>query len=134
MVCGWLCSPRADASLRSVILSVAERTAGVDADALAEAIDDGRARRAVMDDFAEATGDTVQGSPHLFLPGGTAMHNPGVEMRWEGEKGKGFPVVESDRPGVYADLLRLASAGRERRRAARVSGTARWAARAGAAW
>ena len=99
-------------SLRSVILSVAERTAGVDADALAEAIDDGRARRAVMDDFAEATGDTVQGSPHLFLPGGTAMHNPGVEMRWEGEKGKGFPVVESDRPGVYADLLWSAAAGR----------------------
>lgn len=97
-------------SLRSVILSVAAQLEAVDAEALAEAIDDGRARRRVMDDFVEATGDAVRGSPHLFLPGGTDVHNPGVEMHWEGEKGMGFPVVDSDRPEVYAELLRSASA------------------------
>ncbi len=98
-------------SLRSVILAVAVETDGVDADALAEALDDGRARRAVMDDFTEATGDAVQGSPHLFLPGGTGIHNPGIEMHWEGEEGRRRVVVESDRPEAYAELLRSASAG-----------------------
>ncbi len=97
-------------SLRSVILAVAAENDGVDADALAEALDEGRARRAVMDDFAEAKGDTVQGSPHLFLPGGKDVHNPGIEMHWEGEKEEGALVVEWDRPEVYADLLREASA------------------------
>ena len=97
-------------SLRSVILEVAAENDGVDADALAEALDEGRARRAVMDDFAEAKGDTVQGSPHLFLPGGKDVHNPGIEMHWEGEKEEGALVVEWDRPDVYADLLREASA------------------------
>ncbi len=97
-------------SVRSVILSVAAQLEAVDADALAESIDDGRARRSVMDDFTEATGDAVRGSPHLFLPDGTDVHNPGVEMHWEGEKGRGFPVVDSDRPEVYAELLRSASA------------------------
>ncbi|MDQ3679040.1 MAG: DsbA family protein [Actinomycetota bacterium] len=99
-------------SLRPVILDAASRTRAVDVDALADALDEGRARRTVMDDFEEATGGTVRGSPHVFLPDGTDSHNPGVEMHWEGEKGRGFPVVDSDRPDVYFDLLRAAAASR----------------------
>lgn len=96
-------------SIRSVVLDVAHETQVVDVGALAEAIDQGRARRSIMDDVEEATGDSVQGSPHLFLPDGTDVHNPGIEMRWEGEKGTGFPVVDSDRPEVYYELLRVAA-------------------------
>lgn len=96
-------------SLRSVILDVAAECPTVDADALADALDAGRARRAVMDQFEVATTDAVQGSPHLFLSDGTNAHNPGVDMHWEGEQGVGFPVVESDDPSVYVDLLRGAA-------------------------
>lgn len=99
-------------SLRNVILDAAGEAGVVDVDALADALDHGRARRRVMDDFEEAGGGTVQGSPHLFLPDGTDVHNPGIEMHWEGEKGKGFPVVDSDQPDVYADLLRAAAVSR----------------------
>ena len=92
-------------SLRTVILDVAEECEQVDVKALAAAIDDGRARRSLMDQADVSMTDTVQGSPHLFLSDGSDVHNPGVELRWEGEKGKGFPVVTADDPSVYADLL-----------------------------
>ena len=92
-------------SLRSVVLDVAAECGAVDVEVLAKALDEGRARRAVMDQAEEAAGDAVQGSPHLFLPDGSDAHNPGVALRWEGEKGKGFPVVEADDPSVYTDLL-----------------------------
>jgi predicted DsbA family dithiol-disulfide isomerase len=93
-------------SLRSVILDVAAGCSQVDVDALAEALDDGRARRALLDQHRAAeAGDEVDGSPHLFLPDGTNAHNPGIEMHWEGEQGQGFPVVTKDDPSVYGDLL-----------------------------
>lgn len=95
-------------SLRNVILDAAGESAAVDVDALADAIDHWRARRWVMEDFEEAGDGAVQGSPHLFLPDGTDSHNPGIELHWEGEKGRGFLVVDSDEPDVYAELLRVA--------------------------
>ncbi len=96
-------------SLRNVILDAAAESAAVDVDVLADALDHGRARHRVMDDFEQACGDTVQGSPHLFLPDGTDVHNPGIEIHWQGEKGTGFPVVDSDQPDVYVELLRGAA-------------------------
>ena len=92
-------------SLRSVVLDVAEACAEVDAAALAAALDDGRCRAALMEMAAEAASDRVKGSPHLFLPDGTDAHNPGVRLR-EAEHEHAAPVVESDDPGVYGDLLR----------------------------
>jgi predicted DsbA family dithiol-disulfide isomerase len=93
-------------SLRSVVLEVAAGCPEVDVDALAEALDDGRARRALVDQHqAAVAADEVKGSPHLFLPDGTNAHNPGIEMHWEGEQGQGFPVVTKDDPSVYGDLL-----------------------------
>ena len=93
-------------SVRSVILEVARSCDTVDVDALAAALDHGRARRAVIEQHRQAeAGDDVNGSPHVFLPDGYAVHNPGIEMHWEGEHGRGFPVVTKDDPSIYGDLL-----------------------------
>lgn len=97
-------------SLRGVILEVAEECAGVDGRALAEALDSGVARRMMMEQAAEASTDTIQGSPHLFLPDGSDVHHPGVGLHWEGDKGRGFPVVHADDPSVYVELLERAVA------------------------
>ena len=91
-------------SMRHVILEVATNCDSVDSGALAAALDDGRCRRAVMDDLAVAKSSDVNGSPHVFAPGMDA-HNPGVQMHWEGEHGVGFPVVDKDDPSVYEELL-----------------------------
>jgi len=97
-------------SLRSVILEVAAACGSVDVDRLRAALDDGRARGAVMGQHAAAAGWGVKGSPHLFLPDGTDVHNPGVELRWEGEHGRGFPVVTGDDPAVFTGILQRAAA------------------------
>lgn len=96
--------------LRHEVLDVAEGCRAVDAGVLAKCLDDGRARRTLMDQAEKAAGGRVQGSPHLFLPDGSDVHNPGVEMHWEGEKGRGFPVIDADDPSVYAGLLHRAAA------------------------
>lgn len=98
-------------SLRHVILEVANECELVDVAALADALDAGRARSRIFDDWEVAKGDEVAGSPHLFLPDGTSAQNPGVEMHWEGDDGQGggFPVIDRDDPGAYEDLLRRAT-------------------------
>lgn len=96
-------------SVRGVILEVAEECPVVDAAALAEALDSGVARRTVMDQAAEASTAGIQGSPHLFLPDGSDVHNPGVGLHWEGVKGRGFPVVHAFDPSVYEELLHKAA-------------------------
>lgn len=96
-------------SLRHEILDLAGECEAVDAARLAEALDSGRARTAVMEQRTAAEGDEVDGSPHVFLPDGTDVHNPGIEMEWEGEHGKGFPVVTEDRPEIYLELVQAAA-------------------------
>ena len=64
-----------------------------------------------MGQARSAESGRVNGSPHLFLPDGTDVHNPGIEMHWEGDHGKGFPVVDRDEPAIYEDLLRRAAGG-----------------------
>jgi predicted DsbA family dithiol-disulfide isomerase len=97
-------------SMRHVILEVAEKCDRVDADVLAEAIDTGRARASVLEQAREAERSEVQGSPHVFLSDGFSVHNPGLELRWAGRKGAGFPIVTSDDPGVYETILQRAAA------------------------
>lgn len=63
-------------SLRPVILDVASTCDHVDVDALRSALDDGSARRAVIDHYETAEAEGVEGSPHLFFPDGTGRHNP----------------------------------------------------------
>ncbi len=98
-------------SMRHVVLDVAEEC-GVDHHALADALDEGRARRTVLDQYEAASGDEVAGSPHVFLPDGTDGHNPGVEMEWVGEHGVGFPVVTKDDPSIYDELVTRAAGAR----------------------
>lgn len=98
-------------SMRHVIVEIAEGCPDVDAGKLLSALDDGRARDAVMQQARCSESDRVDGSPHVFLPDGTNVHNPGIEMHWEGEHGKGFPVVDNDEPNIYEDLLRRVAAG-----------------------
>lgn len=97
-------------SNRAVIVDCAESTGAVDVTALVEALDDGRARRTVADQAAISATDQVNCSPHLFLPDGTDHANPGIKVRWEGGYGVGWPVVESDDPSVYEDLLKRSAA------------------------
>jgi predicted DsbA family dithiol-disulfide isomerase len=96
-------------SMRSWIERVAESCPLLDVTALLKALDEGLARRDVMEQWHVAENDAVKGSPHLFLPDGTDAHNPGIEMHWEGEHGAGFPVITKDDPSVFDELLRRAA-------------------------
>jgi predicted DsbA family dithiol-disulfide isomerase len=96
-------------SMRHVILELATECPGVDEGALETAMDEGSARSLVLDQKAAAEGSDVKGSPHLFLADGSDFHNPGIELEWEGDHGVGFPVVHSDRPEVYEEILLRAS-------------------------
>jgi predicted DsbA family dithiol-disulfide isomerase len=95
---------------RSVVIAVAEETEGVDARQVTEGLDDGRARRRVTEDFRCAKEHGVLCSPHLYLPDGSDHANPGVEARWHGDYGTGFPEVLSDDPSVYRAILERAAA------------------------
>jgi predicted DsbA family dithiol-disulfide isomerase len=92
-------------SLRTTVLEVAAATDGVDAERVATALDDGRHRSALMRDFDVSTTDLVQGSPHVFLPDGTDVHNPGIELHVE----DGTPVIDADDPSAWDDLVRRAA-------------------------
>jgi predicted DsbA family dithiol-disulfide isomerase len=96
-------------SLRHEILAAAQGVDGLDVDRLAEALDEGRYRSVISGHWEVASSNKVEGSPHLFLPDGTNVHNPGIEMHWQGNHGKGFPVVTKDDPSIYEDVLRRAA-------------------------
>ena len=98
-------------SNRRVIMDAAAATGVVDSVALAQALDDGRARAALSADAAVAATDRVTCSPHVFLPDGSDYANPGIEVRWEGEYGVGWPVVTRDDPTVIEALLTAAAEG-----------------------
>lgn len=98
-------------SLLHVIGKVAQRCPAVDADALRQDLDDGRARAAMMADYRANVGK-VSGSPHFFLPDGTDVHNPGIEFHWDGEsEGEGHLHIDSDDPDAMAHLVRQAAGG-----------------------
>jgi predicted DsbA family dithiol-disulfide isomerase len=96
-------------SLRGVILEVAEGCDAVDATKLEEVLDEGRARRAIMEQNRDAEASQVEGSPHFFLPDGTDFHNPGMKFHWGRGPGVGVPVIESSDPSVYDSMLRRAA-------------------------
>lgn len=92
-------------SMLHEVVDVARGCDLVDADAIAAALDDGRARAAMMADY-RAHREDVQGSPHFFLADGSDVHNPGTEQH---SSDAGYPVVDSDDPSVYDDLVRRAA-------------------------
>lgn len=93
-------------SLRHVILEVAGDCDAVNVDTLAAALDDGRARRALLDDWATARTDEVRGSAHLFAPDGTNEQNPGISLGWSEESGV---TVDADDPGAIEAFVRRAA-------------------------
>jgi predicted DsbA family dithiol-disulfide isomerase len=97
-------------SLRHVILEIANQADTVDAVELAKALDDGRARRALFDDWAVAQTDEVRGSAHLFAPDGTNDQNPGITIGWSEDGGPaGSYWIEADDPSAIEDLVRRAA-------------------------
>ncbi len=91
-------------SMLHEILDVADACPSVDATALREALDDGRARGRMMSDY-RANRESVQGSPHFFLVDGSDVHNPGIEMHLEDE----VPVVDRDDRDAMSRLVRQAA-------------------------
>jgi predicted DsbA family dithiol-disulfide isomerase len=95
-------------SLLHEVIDVAGACPAVDADALRRDLDEGTARADMMRGYREHTED-VQGSPHFFLADGSDVHNPGIELHWEGEPGAGFPVVDKDNPAAMDELVQRAA-------------------------
>ncbi len=91
-------------SLHHVIVEVAESVPGLDAGAIHGDLRSGSARRLVFEQMEEAERSEVKGSPHFFF-GGHDWHNPGVQMKWIGKAGEGFPVIEKDDPGVFSEMF-----------------------------
>lgn len=98
-------------SLRHQILEVAGACDGLDLATLTGALDDGRARRALFDDWTVARTDEVRGSAHLFAPDGTNAQNPGITIGWIGDDGGGggAACIEADDPAAIDDLVRRAA-------------------------
>ncbi|MFN2417790.1 MAG: DsbA family protein [Candidatus Limnocylindria bacterium] len=99
-------------SMRNVILEVANECESLDVASLAQALDDGRARRTLLDDWAVARSEEVRGSAHLFASDGTNAQNPGITTGWhegEGPAG-GAAYVVSDDPAAIDGLVRRAAA------------------------
>ena len=88
-----------------VILDVAGTVPDLDVEILAEALATGTARAEVFADHATSSTDAVALSPHLFLPDGSSITNPGITVHWQGAWARGFPVVDRDDPSVYEAIL-----------------------------
>ncbi|CAN5245248.1 hypothetical protein BH23CHL9_BH23CHL9_02890 [soil metagenome] len=97
-------------SLRHVILEVANECESLDVATLAEALDDGRARRALFDDWTIARTDEVRGSAHLFAPDGANEQNPGITIGWQPNDtpAGGVTFVEADDPDAIDRFLAAA--------------------------
>lgn len=93
-------------SLRHVILEVGSECASLDLAALADALDRGRSRPALMADWATARGGDVLGSAHLFLADGTSVQNPGIEVAWDGN----VATITRDDPAAIDVLVARAAA------------------------
>jgi len=87
------------------LLAIGHGVDRVDVALLDQALRSGSYRRAIFDDLETVQAGAVRMSPHLFLTDGTDITNPGLDVHWQGDWAKGFPVVDRDDPSVYEDLL-----------------------------
>ncbi|MEE2034494.1 DsbA family oxidoreductase, partial [Rhodococcus chondri] len=90
--------------LHHELCDIATGCPSVDVDVLAETLDAGTARGMMMRDY-RLHASQVQGSPHFFLADGSDVHNPGISLRWIGEPGAGFPIVDHDDPRAVETLV-----------------------------
>ena len=92
---------RRDLSIRPTLLDLAAG-AGLDREAFQVAFDGGGHRRGVIADWQEGRRRGVEGSPHAFLPDGSAVFNPGIgKIDWF----HGIPVPREVDEGAIASLL-----------------------------
>lgn len=96
-------------SLRHVILEVANECDALDVAGLADALDDVRARRTLLDDWGMARGAEVRGSAQLFAPDGTNEQNPGIAIGWHGDGDGGVATIEADDPSAIEAFVRRAA-------------------------
>jgi predicted DsbA family dithiol-disulfide isomerase len=95
-------------TMRHEILAVAAACPAVDEGGLRETLDRGTARGPMLAEY-EAQRDGVTGSPHFFLPDGSDVHNPGIDLHWNGDEDAGYPVVDRDDPTVWDSLVSRAA-------------------------
>ncbi len=97
-------------TLRHEVLTAARRCPSVDAERLAEDLDRGVARAAVMRQYRAARGGAAPCSGFVVLPDGSGWCNPGVTTSWVGPPmPRGAPRIERDDPSLYRDLVRAAA-------------------------
>jgi predicted DsbA family dithiol-disulfide isomerase len=97
---------RRDLSLRPTLADLAAES-GLDRARFQDAFDGGGHRRDVVADWEEGRRRGVEGSPHAFLPDGSAVFNPGIgKLDWV----RGIPVPREVDEGAIADLLARAAA------------------------
>lgn len=91
--------------LHQELLAVARNIDDLDVEQLDTALRHGTYRHCIFDDLEIIRSGTVAMSPHLFLPDGTDIANPGLTVHWQGPWAAGFPVVDHDDPAVHETLL-----------------------------
>ena len=95
--------------LHHELITIGSTIDGIDVDGLDQALRRGTYRHRIFDDLDVVRSGAVSMSPHLFLPDGTDITNPGITVHWQGPWAAGFPVIDSDDPGIYETLLRSAA-------------------------
>ena len=93
----------------ATILAIADRVDDIKTDQLRVDLRDGLGRDPLWADYTTAQTDAVSMSPHLFLHDGTSYTNPGIELHWQGDWAKGFPVIDNDQPEIYDTILTTAA-------------------------
>ncbi|MEV8593835.1 DsbA family protein [Streptomyces sp. NPDC052012] len=100
-------------SIPSEILDVAAKCEHVDEEALGRALERGAGRAEIYEQWRIAQGRDIQGSPHLFAPGGYAAHNPGAHVEWTGDPNEGgVPRLDRYDPTWAEELLDRLAEGR----------------------
>ena len=95
--------------LHHELITIGSTIDGIDVDGLDQALRRGTYRHRIFDDLDVVRGGAVSMSPHLFLPDGTDVTNPGMTVHWQGPWAAGFPVIDTDEPAIYETLLRAAA-------------------------
>lgn len=95
--------------LHHELITIASTVDGIDVHELDHALRRGTYRHRIFDGLDVVRSGAVSMSPHLFLPDGTDITNPGIRVHWQGPWAAGFPVVDSDDPGIYESLVRSAA-------------------------
>jgi predicted DsbA family dithiol-disulfide isomerase len=100
-------------SHRTVIDEIVRETAELhgdvlDVDELGQALDSGEYRSSATRDYLVSQTDAIPGSPTVVLADEEIVHNPGMDVHWEGPWAAGFPIVDRFDPQAQVDVLRRA--------------------------